>query len=87
MKNDNLVFNQKSELTPYLATAIAEGFCEGENATQYDQMRAWAYIIRTGLVRNLQGWFNRIANDLINNDYITSDGDILWDNIPLELEY
>ena len=32
------------KLTPYLATAIAEGFCEGEGATKEEQLTAWQYI-------------------------------------------
>lgn len=56
----------KIKMTPYLATAIAEGFCEGEGASEEDQVRAWQYLIDTGLAWSLQGWFGRRAVELIN---------------------
>jgi len=56
--------------TPYLATAYAEGFCEGENATQDEQHDAWQYIIDNNLARNLQGWFGRTAQQLLENKII-----------------
>lgn len=52
-------------LTPYLACAYAEGFCEGENATKKEALSAWQYLIDTGQVWNLQGWFGRTASALI----------------------
>lgn len=56
----------KEKLTPYLATARAEGFCEGENATKEEQLEAWQYLIDTGLAWKLQGWFGRTATALID---------------------
>lgn len=53
------------EWTPYLATAYAEGFCEGEGATQEEQVQAWQYLIDTGLAWQLQGFFGRTATALI----------------------
>jgi hypothetical protein len=53
--------------TPYLATAYAEGFCEGEGATQKEQLEAWQYLIDTGLCWRLQGFFGRTARDLIES--------------------
>ena len=53
-------------LTPYLATAIAEGFCEGENATEEEQTAAWQYLHDTGQAYRLQGWFGRQAQGLID---------------------
>lgn len=47
------------KLTPYKATAYAEGFCEGENATEVEQLCAWQYISDTGLWKSLQGYFGR----------------------------
>jgi len=67
--------------TPYLATAYAEGFCEGEDATFDETMYAWAYIIKTGLWRSLQGWYGRNVNDLINNNIISPTGVINWTNV------
>lgn len=58
------------KLTPYLATAIAEGFCEGEGATKEQQIDAWQYLHNTGLAYRLQGWFGRTAQQLIENGTI-----------------
>ena len=75
--------NQRSEIewTSYLATAYAEGFCEGEDATQEEQLEAWAYLIMTGLCWNLQGWFGRTATAMIEGGIINRDGTINWDEI------
>lgn len=52
----------KDRLTPYLATARAEGF---EEATEEQQLEAWQYLIDTGLCWKLQGFFGRTARYLI----------------------
>jgi len=57
-------------MTPYLATAIAEGFCEGKGATREQQIEAWQYLHDTGHAYKLQGWFGRTARDLINEGII-----------------
>ena len=54
------------KLTPYLAVAIAEGFCEGERASKEDQIKAWQYLIDNGICWKLQGWFGRTAVGLID---------------------
>ena len=64
---------EKLEMTPYLATAIAEGFCEGENATEEQQIQAWQYLHDTGMAYTLQGWFGRTAQHLIKEGII-NDG-------------
>lgn len=61
----------------YLATAYAEGFCEGEDATYEEQIEAWAYLIKTGLAWQLQGWFGRNAQSLIDDGIISKEGEIL----------
>ena len=61
---------KKLKLTPYLATAIAEGFCEGENATKEQQIDAWQYLHDTKLAYKLQGWFGRNAQHLIEQGII-----------------
>ena len=57
-------------LTSYLATAYAEGFCEGENATEIEQLTAWQWLVDTGICWSLQGWFGRTATYLIKNGYV-----------------
>lgn len=69
------------EWTPYLATAYAEGFCEGSDATTEEQLEAWAYLIKTRLAYSLQGWFGRMASALINDGIIDADGTINWDRV------
>ena len=83
---DDLVFNQTTKLTNPLAAAIANGFGEGEYATVHDQLRAWAYLIKTGTARMLQGLYGKMSEDLVEMKFITSDGKILWDNIPIQEE-
>jgi len=69
------------EWTPYLASAYTEDFCEGENATEEEQLEAWAYLIMTKLCWSLQGWYGRTATNLIDKDIIQEDGTINWDNL------
>ena len=64
MKNTRATKFYKS-LTGYLATAYAEGFCEGEGATEEQQLTAWQYLIDTGKCWSLQGFFGRTAQSLI----------------------
>jgi len=53
------------KMTSYMACAIAEGFCEGEDASEEQQTEAWQYLIDTGLCWTLQGWYGRNAAALI----------------------
>lgn len=62
----------------YTACSIAEGFCEGENATLKDQLRAWAYLIKTGQCWSLQGWYGRNAGNLIDRGIISKTGRVQW---------
>lgn len=64
----------KTKMTSYLACAIAEGFCEGEGASQEQQLEAWAYLIKTGQCWTLQGWYWRTAESLIARGVISKDG-------------
>jgi hypothetical protein len=58
------------KMTPYLATAIAEGFCEGEGASEDEQLTAWQYLHDKRLAYSLQGWFGRTARSLIEQGAI-----------------
>ena len=78
--------NQRTniEWTPYLATAYAEGFCEGEDSTVEEQMEGWACLIKTGMCWSLQGYFGRTASQLIENGLITKEGEINWELLEEE---
>lgn len=57
-------------MTPYLATAFAEGFCEGEGASEEQIFTAWQYLHDTKQAYQLQGWFGRTAQSLLEQGII-----------------
>jgi len=57
------------KMTNYLATGLAEGFEEG---TEKEIIAAWQYLHDTKLAYKLQGWFGRIAKQLIKEGIITN---------------
>ena len=61
---------EKEKMTLYLAVAIAEGFNEGEEASEERQIEAWQWLHNTGHAYKLQGWYGRTARDLINEGII-----------------
>jgi hypothetical protein len=73
--------NQRTKIqwTSYLACAYAEGFGEGECATDEEQLEAWSYLIKTGQCWTLQGWYGRQAKVLIEEGIISKDGTINWE--------
>ena len=73
----NIENKEKIVMTPYLAAAYAEGFCEGEGASEEEQLEAWAYLIKTGQCWSLQGWFSRTATSLIKEGIISKEGEII----------
>jgi len=73
----NMSAPTKIKWNSYLACAYAEGFCEGEGASEEDQLEAWAYLIKTGEVWGLQGWYGRTARDLIDAGKISKEGEVL----------
>lgn len=65
MRKDELKV-EKVKMTTYMACAIAEGFCEGKDASEEEQIEAWQYLIDTGRCWTLQGWYGRTAKGLID---------------------
>ena len=53
----------------YTAVGIAEGFIACNSEGEY--LRAWQYLIDTGMAYQLQGWFGRTANQLIEEGHCT----------------
>lgn len=51
-------------LTPYMATGIAEGFEDAKSETE--AIASWQYLHDTGLAYTLQGWFGRNAKELLD---------------------
>jgi hypothetical protein len=71
-------FEDGSEITSYLATAYAEGFCEGEGANPTDIIKAWSYLCGTKIGYSLQGFFGRTITSLIEAEILNSDGKVDW---------
>jgi hypothetical protein len=84
-EGDTHQINQHSDIkwTTYLASAYAEGFCEGEGASAGEQVEAWAYLIATGACWKLQGFYGRTAENIINSGLISKEGEINWDKLDM----
>ena len=54
----------------YTAAGIAEGFIEASSEEQV--IEAWQTLVDTGLAWQLQGWFGRTAQQLINQGVISA---------------
>lgn len=55
-------------MTSFDAIGIAEGFIQAESEDQV--IAAWQYLVNTGLAWQLQGWFGRTAQALIEQGII-----------------
>ena len=76
-------FEDGTEITSYLASAYAEGFCEGEDASQTDRVKAWSYLCGTRIGYSLQGWYGRNIVNLIEADILDDDGTVDWEHEKL----
>ena len=54
----------------YKAVGLAEGFIEADSEEQV--LAAWQHLVDTWLAWQLQGWFGRTAQQLIDSGYITA---------------
>jgi hypothetical protein len=59
---------EKLSLTERYIEANAIGIAEGwiESNTEEDYIKAWQTLINKGTCWRLQGWFGRVAKELIN---------------------
>jgi hypothetical protein len=58
----------------YTAVGIAEGFIDADSQEQ--QIEAWQFLVDTGLVWQLQGWFGRTAAVLIERGIINAPEEV-----------
>jgi len=64
-------------MNTYTACSIVEGF-SGKEHTAREQLKAWAYLIKTKQYLSLQGWYGRQGTELIRSGYISETGRINW---------
>jgi len=61
-------------MTSYRATGLAEGFEQPKAKTkdkkELEILSAWQYLVDKGTAWNLQGWFGRQANALLEQGLI-----------------
>jgi hypothetical protein len=57
-------------INTFQAVGIAEGFIEADSEDQI--IEAWQYLVDSGIVWQLQGWFGRTATDLIERGFISA---------------
>ena len=62
--------NEQTQWTPYSASAAVEGY-DGLSHDEETIISAWQYLIDTGIVWRLQGWYGRTAHALIENGFCT----------------
>jgi len=60
----------ENNMDSYTATGLAEGFIEADSEDQV--IEAWQHLVDTGLAWRLQGWFGRVAMQLINDGVINA---------------
>jgi hypothetical protein len=62
----------KAKLTNYLATMKVEGLVPVESEEEI--LEAWQYLHDTGLAYQLQGWYGRTAQSLVEQGLISDMG-------------
>jgi hypothetical protein len=55
------------------AVLICEGVREAQDEQEY--LDAWQLLVNTGMVWQLQGWYQRYAIDLLNKGILTHPAD------------
>ena len=58
---------------------LMDKYESGESMSNSEVTELFSYHIRTDLAWELQGSYGRAANAMINNGFISKDGEILWD--------
>lgn len=53
----------------YTAVGIADGFIESDSEDQ--MIEAWQFLVDTGICWQLQGYFGRMASDMIEAGLLT----------------
>jgi hypothetical protein len=69
-------------MTTFDACGTIEGFTN-DNPTPLQVLQAWATLIKTGACWTLQGFYGRGANSMIEQGYITRDGQITEDGLAI----
>lgn len=59
--------SKKVGMSSYDAVGLAEGWIDG---SEKEVKKAWQYLVDTGMVNQLQGWFGRTAKDMIDSGYL-----------------
>ena len=66
--------NAKYKWTPFSAVMMVEGdyaMAGVEHPTDEMIISAWQYLVDSGYVWKLQGWFGRVANSLIESGRVS----------------
>ena len=59
-----------TQMNTYTAVGIAEGFIDADD--EHQVIEAWQFLIDTGMAWQLQGWFGRQAQAMIDAGLCTA---------------